>query len=56
MAQAACPVCEAEVPLDAKPVLGEIAQCPDCGSELELTKLDPPSFEKAPEMQEDWGE
>lgn len=56
MAQANCPVCDAEVSLDAKPVLGEITQCSECGAELELVKLDPPAFEKAPEMQEDWGE
>ena len=31
-------------------------QCPDCGTELEVTALDPPALAEAPETEEDWGE
>lgn len=51
-----CPVCEAAVPLPTDPLEGEILACDDCGAELELTSLDPPTLGVAPEVQEDWGE
>jgi alpha-aminoadipate carrier protein LysW len=35
---------------------GEIVQCPDCGVELEVTSVEPPQVEMAPEEEEDWGE
>ena len=50
-----CPVCEAELELtDVEE--GEIVTCTDCGSELEVIKLDPPELAEAPEEEEDWGE
>lgn len=51
-----CPVCDAAVALPADPLEGEILACDDCGAELEVTSLDPPTLGEAPEVQEDWGE
>ena len=51
-----CPVCDAEIKIDSDTVIGEIIECPDCGSELEVTSLDPVNFSEAPETEEDWGE
>ena len=50
-----CPECDAAISLD-KPMKGEIVVCPDCGSELEVTQVDPLQLELAPEEEEDWGE
>ncbi|MFG2003639.1 lysine biosynthesis protein LysW [Spirillospora sp. NPDC048911] len=51
-----CPECEGAVAL-AEPVrLSEIAECPDCSTELEVVQLDPVALALAPEIEEDWGE
>jgi alpha-aminoadipate carrier protein LysW len=54
--QAECPECAAEITLPADAVEGEIIPCPDCGVELEVVSLTPPTLELAPEEEEDWGE
>ena len=46
----------AEITLASNTVVGELLECPDCGSELEVTSLDPSSLAEAPETEEDWGE
>ena len=51
-----CPICEAAVRLEAGARENELVPCPDCGSELEVTALDPLELELAPEIEEDWGE
>jgi alpha-aminoadipate carrier protein LysW len=51
-----CPECDAEITLGDKVEKGEIVVCPDCGSELEVTSINPPTLELAPEEEEDWGE
>lgn len=51
-----CVVCEAEINLPADCCEGEIVVCPDCGTELEVISLNPPTVEEAPQVQEDWGE
>ena len=51
-----CPICEAEVEVSDDAIVGEIVECPDCGSELEVKSLDPLAVEEAPEVEEDWGE
>jgi alpha-aminoadipate carrier protein LysW len=56
MANAVCPECAAAVPMGAKPVVGEVVSCPECGVELEIVSLSPPKVELAPEVEEDWGE
>ena len=52
---AACPECEAGVPVDGA-IVGEIVFCPDCGAELEVLDLENPTLAVAPEVEEDWGE
>jgi alpha-aminoadipate carrier protein LysW len=51
-----CPECEGVVAIAGDAQLGEIVVCPDCGIELELTKLDPVELTLAPKEAEDWGE
>ena len=53
---AECPVCDAEVELAADAVQGELMECADCGTELEVLELDPPKLGEAPETEEDWGQ
>ena len=52
----ACPVCEAAVEIADGTVIGELMECGDCGTELEVTKIDPVEIAEAPEVEEDWGE
>ena len=51
-----CPVCDANVTLADDAVSGELMECEECGSELEVTSVDPPTVAEAPESEEDWGE
>lgn len=53
---ASCPECAADITLADDTLPSEIVQCPDCGVELEVMSLDPPTLELAPEEEEDWGE
>lgn len=53
---ALCPECGAEIELGEDVETAEIVECPDCGVELEVTALEPPTLELAPEEEEDWGE
>ncbi|MDH3689122.1 MAG: lysine biosynthesis protein LysW [Gammaproteobacteria bacterium] len=53
---AMCPICDGEVSLGSDTVVGELIRCPDCGSELEVTGIDPAVLAEAPEAEEDWGE
>ncbi|MGA8260616.1 MAG: lysine biosynthesis protein LysW [Arenicellales bacterium] len=53
---AECPVCGAQVGTDSTVVEGELIECADCGSELEITGIDPVMLEQAPEAEEDWGQ
>ena len=50
-----CPECDAEIDLNGV-VQNEIVVCSDCGVDLEVIKLDPPTLELAPMEAEDWGE
>jgi len=50
-----CPECDAEIDLEGV-MLNEIVVCPDCGVDLEVVELDPPTLELAPMEEEDWGE
>lgn len=54
--QAQCPLCAATVTLPGQPEVGELLDCAECGEELEITNLNPPTLAKAPEEEEDWGE
>lgn len=52
-----CPVCAGSVDLAADVMMGELLDCGDCGSELEVTQLSPSVvLSEAPMSAEDWGE
>jgi alpha-aminoadipate carrier protein LysW len=53
---ATCPECAGDVPFGDNILVGEIAQCPDCGVELEVLSVEPLQVDLAPEVEEDWGE
>jgi alpha-aminoadipate carrier protein LysW len=50
-----CPECDAGIRTeDVRP--GEIVECGDCASELEVVTVSPVALAVAPEVEEDWGE
>jgi alpha-aminoadipate carrier protein LysW len=51
-----CLECGGDVPFASNVLLGEIAQCPDCGVELEVLNANPIAVALAPQVEEDWGE
>lgn len=51
-----CVVCGSELDLDDDIVAGELIDCSDCGSELEIASLDPITIQEAPTEEEDWGQ
>ena len=52
-----CPDCEAMVAIPEDAVQGEILSCPDCGLDLEVTKIGEGQTIKALVVEkEDWGE
>ncbi|HLC45557.1 MAG TPA: lysine biosynthesis protein LysW [archaeon] len=52
-----CVACGAELQLDeSKLEKGEIFECKECGTELEVVSVNPLQIDKAPEEGEDWGE
>lgn len=51
-----CPICDAEVTMPRDPVEGEVLECEECGTELEILALDPITLGEAPDAEEDWGE
>lgn len=55
-AAARCPTCDGEVRIDAFIVVSELITCRECGTDLEVTSVDPPAVAEAPMEEEDWGE
>lgn len=53
---AECPVCGAEITLPEDTVAGELIECSDCGTELEVKSIKPIKLVEAPKEEEDWGE
>lgn len=51
-----CLECDAEVPWENNARVGEILECPECRTELEVESVEPPRLVLAPEVEEDWGE
>jgi alpha-aminoadipate carrier protein LysW len=52
-----CPVCGGSVEIPGDVMLGELLDCADCASELEVTSLEPAvALTEAPIAGEDWGE
>ncbi|HWP42546.1 MAG TPA: lysine biosynthesis protein LysW [Blastocatellia bacterium] len=58
MPRGICPECEAEVQVDEDADKGDIVECPDCGSSLEVVGLDPIELDvtMGEEEEEDWTE
>jgi len=48
--------CGAAITIPANAMQHELLPCPDCGTELEIISLNPLTLDRAPEVQEDWGE
>lgn len=53
---AECPICAAEVELPEDTLQGELIECNDCATELEVKEIKPYKLEEAPKEEEDWGE
>lgn len=53
---AKCIECDANIDVDSNVEPGEIIDCPDCGTELEVKNIDPLQLDYAPKEEEDWGE
>jgi len=51
-----CPVCGGGVAIAADVIQGELLDCRDCGSELEVRSISPLEVREAPMAAEDWGE
>lgn len=51
-----CPVCGGNIEVNDKAVKGELLECPDCGTELEVKKTKPLQLAEAPKEEEDWGQ
>ena len=53
---AECPVCGLVIIFAKDTIIGELIECVDCGTELEVISIDPDVVEEAPETDEDWGQ
>jgi alpha-aminoadipate carrier protein LysW len=53
---AECPVCGAEVEAQDDMVKGELIECEECGTELEVKSVEPFSIAEAPLVEEDWSD
>ena len=51
-----CFVCGQALQLNDDLMVGELIDCHDCGTELEVTTLDPWPLVEAPSVDEDWGQ
>jgi len=53
-----CPECLAKIDVPDDVLIGEILECPDCGIELEVCKIEGRKVEVriAASEEEDWGE
>jgi alpha-aminoadipate carrier protein LysW len=53
---AKCVECDAEIAVKSDVETGEIIDCPDCGTELQVKAVNPVRVDYAPKEEEDWGE
>ncbi|MBL7170144.1 MAG: lysine biosynthesis protein LysW [Candidatus Aenigmarchaeota archaeon] len=52
-----CPECGFNIGLNQTPLLREILECDDCGTQLVVTEINPQiRIETSEEIGEDWGE
>ena len=58
MVKVTCPDCSAEFDAPEDVMVGEIVSCPDCGLDLEVTKVEDSNveLERIAIEKEDWGE
>ncbi len=57
MPRGTCPECDAEVQVDEDMDKGDVVECDDCGTMLEVVGLDPIELDVATEEEEeDWEE
>jgi alpha-aminoadipate/glutamate carrier protein LysW len=55
-ASATCPTCDGPVTVAPSAVVSELIKCRECGTDLEITSVDPPAVAEAPMEEEDWGQ
>jgi alpha-aminoadipate carrier protein LysW len=41
-----CPDCQSEINIENKVVIGDILECGECGTEVEIISLDPLKFQE----------
>ena len=51
-----CLICSTEIALENDVEIGEIIECYDCGTEHEVSSIDPIIIKEAPTTSEDWGQ
>ncbi|CAM2065211.1 lysine biosynthesis protein LysW [Sulfidibacter corallicola] len=51
-----CVVCGAPIELGDDTLQGELIDCGDCGTELEVVSTQPFLIQEAPQEAEDWGQ
>ena len=51
-----CPTCGGNMELKDGTVQGELISCSECGTELEVTGVEPFTLAEAPQEEEDWGQ
>lgn len=51
-----CTVCGCELTFESALEIGELIECYDCGTELEVDSVSPLVLIEAPSEGEDWGE
>ncbi len=51
-----CVLCGYEISLPEDTEIGELIPCAECGSEMEVTGINPYTIKEAPQEEEDWGE
>ena len=51
-----CPVCGVRLTLSCDLVKGELLECGDCGTELEVMGLGPVELKRTPEAEETFGD
>ncbi|HKG23832.1 MAG TPA: lysine biosynthesis protein LysW [Blastocatellia bacterium] len=57
MPRGTCPECDTEVQVDEDTDKGDVVECSDCGTVLEVVGLDPIELDVATEEEEEeWGE
>ena len=56
MMRGLCVECAAPVDVPQDVMLHEFLVCPECGTGLEVVEVDPVQLDRAPVVEEDWGE